>query len=136
MINLENQIVEHKQALALNEIGFNEPCFGVFDCNLEFKLDYRETQYDANKGWVDGILAPTYDQTFRFFRDEYGVFVEFHIEGAVRNPIGYSASIDVKDVRHVFPWEIVESGEVLSYEKLRPIVLKFCIEIVLQISVK
>ena len=34
--------------------------------------------------------------------------------------------------RHLFPWRIVESGEVLTYEKLRPIVLNFCIEIVKQ----
>jgi hypothetical protein len=131
MNKIESQIVEYKHASILERIGFNEPCFGVFDSNLEFKLDYRETQYDAKKGWNGNfILAPTYEQVFKFFRDEYGVFVEFHLEGALGNPIGYSASIDVKGGRHLFPWEIVESGEVLTYEKLRPIVLNFCIEIV------
>jgi len=132
MNKIESQIVEYKHASILERIGFSEPCFGVFDSNLEFQLDYRETQHDAKKGWLDGILAPTYDQAFKFFRDEYGVFVEFHVEGAVSNPIGYSASINVKDGRHLFPWKIVESGEVLTYEKLRPIVLNFCVEIVKQ----
>jgi hypothetical protein len=67
----------HEQALALKELGFDsETCFGLYfgtsiKEEAEFLLEFRSSQYSVAKGYVDGILAPTFSQSFRWFREKY-----------------------------------------------------------------
>jgi hypothetical protein len=69
----------HEQALALKELGFdNETCFGLYfgtsiKEEAEFLLEFRSSQYSVAKGYVDGILAPTFSQAFRWFREKYNI---------------------------------------------------------------
>lgn len=58
----------YKEALAVIELGFNEPCLGWYvseDYGLEIG---KAIQSDLIK---DGIVAPTFSQCFRFFREKY-----------------------------------------------------------------
>ena len=78
MEELEKDFLQYKQALEIKELGFNEPCFGLYYGTSikeepEFLLEFRSSQYYVAKGYVDGILAPTYSQAFRWFRERYGV---------------------------------------------------------------
>jgi hypothetical protein len=61
----------------MKEIGFdNFGCLGVYYCDgSEFTEDYRETQYYAQKGFQNGILAPLYQQAFRWVREQFGIDV-------------------------------------------------------------
>jgi hypothetical protein len=78
---MEKEFVSYEQALALKELGFDEPCFGYYEPNGE--LDYIENHilkdfpYLAkNSEWQDLVAAPTFSQAFRWFRekhDKYGV---------------------------------------------------------------
>jgi len=73
---MTQEFVPYEQALALKELGFDEPCFGYYKPNGE--LDYIENHilkdfpYLAkNSEWQDLVAAPLYQQTFRWFREKY-----------------------------------------------------------------
>lgn len=79
---MEKEFVTYERALALKELGFDEPCFAYY------QHDYRRVytsiiNQNTNSFWVaDGsiITAPTYSQAFRWFRDRFKL--HSYIEGA------------------------------------------------------
>jgi hypothetical protein len=61
---MEKEFIPYEQALALKELGFDEPCFGIYytkDGDIR-KLDINEIGD-----------APLYQQAFRWFRDKYNL---------------------------------------------------------------
>jgi len=55
---MENEFVSYTQALALKELGFDEPCM---------------SSRDMNNG--EGLIQlPLYQQAFKFFREKYGLY--------------------------------------------------------------
>jgi hypothetical protein len=91
---MEKEFVTYELALALKELGFDEPCFGYYvglgDNNEEqFKL----LQIQSEKGqfeWTDNVYqAPTYQQAFRWFREKYKYYNQIHKgygwEGIIRD---------------------------------------------------
>jgi len=79
---MDKDFTLYEEALELNQLGFDEPCLAFY--NGKF-LD--STQYDFdNCSMMDigqCLLAPTYSQAFRWFREKYGLDskVEREIEG-------------------------------------------------------
>jgi len=78
---MEKKFVSYEMALALKELGFNEPCFtyyyndsGKLRTNITIDIDNGWT-YFPNKKLI--TLAPTFSQAFRFFREKY------KLEGAI-----------------------------------------------------
>ncbi len=78
---MKNEFVPYEEALALKEIGFDEPCVAVYygdyderDFENGIALEYRQSQYYAQKGWSKGLLVPTFSQAFRWFREKYGLY--------------------------------------------------------------
>ena len=71
-----DKVIPYQQALELKQLGFNEPCLGSYyhagkklDIPASFKyIDYGEYN----------VLAPSYSQSFRWFREKYGLYQ--HIE--------------------------------------------------------
>ena len=64
---MEKEFVSYEMALALKELGFNEPCYDNY--NIYGKLwGLRLNKQVKIKG---ACLAPTYSQAFRFFREKY-----------------------------------------------------------------
>lgn len=61
--------VLHPQAVALKELGFNEPCLFPFYHNGETIDCIYADLCNYNAGNL--ISAPTYSQAFRFFRKQY-----------------------------------------------------------------
>tara|TARA_R110000868_G_scaffold1452_7_gene11444 strand:- start:827 stop:1210 length:384 start_codon:yes stop_codon:yes gene_type:complete len=75
---MEKEFIPYEQALALKELGFDEPCFGYFEPNKKFKYLNWETFKDfpylaKNSEWQDLYGAPTFSQAFRWFRDKCGL---------------------------------------------------------------
>jgi hypothetical protein len=60
---MEKEFVEYAEALELNKLGFDEPCFSWWGSDGVFKQDY-----DLN----NAINAPLFQQAFRWFREKYG----------------------------------------------------------------
>jgi len=59
---MENEFTTYEQALALKELGFDEPCFGYYD---EGGNLYTEM--------VEVLKAPLYQQAFRWFREKHNL---------------------------------------------------------------
>ena len=83
--DMEDLFATYNQALALKELGFNEPCFGNYN-NLTDKTRFIFGK--TNEGTItwnkvpgtnkivisnDRILAPLKQQVFKWFRDNYKI---------------------------------------------------------------
>jgi hypothetical protein len=70
---MEKEFIPYEQALALKELGFDEPCF--------FSYDYWNTERLANTyyNYVNynvrekSVSAPLYQQAFRWFREKHNL---------------------------------------------------------------
>jgi len=82
---MEKEFIPYEIALALKELGFDEPCFGWFRSTLipsNFTEFFLETEFGLNEGpsdWVNSNFldnacsAPLYQQAFRWFREKYNL---------------------------------------------------------------
>jgi hypothetical protein len=94
---MEKEFVSYEIALALKELGFDEPCFMFYEQGTKDKYlqqgvdddywgDYsepRDWNSIPNKPWkpfCQCISAPLYQQAFRWFREKYDL--HSYIEGA------------------------------------------------------
>lgn len=75
---MEKELVSYEMALALKELGFNEPCFTYYyDISGELR---KNISVDIHNGWTYFpnrkliTLAPTFSQAFRFFREIHGLY--------------------------------------------------------------
>jgi hypothetical protein len=84
--------IPYQQALALKELGFDEPCFGIWmERGNKHDVMYVAKQEDA---WMaeqnDGILAPLYQQAFRWFREKYGLVIVIKPISDIKLELGYN----------------------------------------------
>lgn len=85
MEDWKKEFVPYNLVLRMKALGFdNFPCLAVwydvpelsddeyefFDFHDHFTYAHYETQYYAQKGYKDGVLAPTFSQGFRWFREK------------------------------------------------------------------
>ena len=70
MNSLEKEFIPYQEALALKELGFNEPCFATFHKELHHVIPIY-----AKFTNEDVLKAPTYSQVFRWFREKYKLLV-------------------------------------------------------------
>jgi hypothetical protein len=80
---MEKEFIPYEQALALKELGFDEPCFGYYiglgdNKETPFKLIQIQSEKEQFN-WVDNVChAPLYQQAFRWFREKYGYLPNIH----------------------------------------------------------
>jgi len=129
---MNKEFIPYEQALALKELGFNEPCFGWFRSTLipsNFTEFFLETEFGMNESpsdWVNSNFldkacsAPLYQQAFRWFRKEHNL--KFHIKEDVWNNW-----CSLKMIRHD---DYISIGEYKTYEEAELECLKKLIEIV------
>jgi hypothetical protein len=67
---LENEFIKYEEALALKELGFDEPCFVGYSTSTE-KLEYYSRPLVTKDSFT--VDAPTFSQAFRWFREKYGI---------------------------------------------------------------
>ena len=77
---MEKEFIPYEQALALKELGFDEPCFRGFNSALstEHTHDFEFGQCLSNSNYEKRRLhstvcctSPLYQQAFRWFREKY-----------------------------------------------------------------
>jgi hypothetical protein len=91
---MKNEFIPYEQALALKELGFDEPCFMTY---LNGKLDKEIFLFNhsiRSHSTQEFISAPLYQQAFHFFREKYGLM---HII----NPYDFTAEINYLNKRVV-----------------------------------
>ena len=94
---LEQEFVTHEQSVAIKELGFNEPCFSAWWKRTEKHKEELEYNYQskyrtsgAAKDIDRKILRPHYQQAFRWFRKNYGLWNQITKDGTASYNIVYS----------------------------------------------
>ena len=67
---MENEFIPYEQALALKELGFDEECFSFYNAIGEVYESEGYYRYSHNVH-KDEVIAPLYQQAFRWFREKY-----------------------------------------------------------------
>jgi hypothetical protein len=118
---MEKEFIPYEQALALKELGFDEKC-----------LSYPVSNTDASgRTWTSVLVAPLYQQAFRWFRKEYGYFQLFdyqHGDSKINKGFFFNI-ININDNDFFFP-EDFENKIYKIYEEAELECLKKLIEIV------
>lgn len=122
---MNKEFCTYEQALALKELGFDEPCFGYYTKDKVWQpasYSYEGTEYPWNSVWPF-TTAPLYQQAFRFFREKYKLAVDIKSEH-----LGYYTSIVNRDVmvritiKPVNIFETYEEAELACLNKLIEII--------------
>ena len=75
-MELKNEFVTYEQALALKELGFDEPYFGVYGkSNGDLFKVIGDKFFPVNDRHF--VKAPLKQQVFRWFRDKYKLYFNF-----------------------------------------------------------
>jgi hypothetical protein len=124
---MDREFVTYEQALALKELGFDEPCFFAFDnCSTPMRCsDLRTNEqkfYGVNYNSSTYTSQPTYSQAFRFFREKYGILS--YIEASPNNTFDY---VTVSDD---FEEKDYDDGPFKTYEEAEQSCLNKLIEMV------
>ena len=73
--NMNKEFVKYEQALALKELGFDEPCFGWYNPQVNYKKVTTDKYwaFHLTGEWENFKPAPLYQQAFRWFREKYNL---------------------------------------------------------------
>jgi hypothetical protein len=112
---MEKEFVPYELAVKLKALGFDEPCFGLY-------APPSKTVFLHHYGLLrakEQVLAPLYQQAFRWFREKYDL-------GHMINGIGHESFImNIAGVLHIFnafEFNTYEEAELACLEKLLEIV--------------
>ena len=76
---MKNEFTPYDRALKLKELGFDEPCFCYYytlngkDWKFADNHKYHEIDDQLVIGANFTLLAPLFQQAFRWFREKYGI---------------------------------------------------------------
>jgi hypothetical protein len=74
---MEKEFIPYEQALALKELGFDEPCIAFYNGKfLDFKIQGGDIcpPYLSTENRGECPNAPLYQQAFRWFREKHGLY--------------------------------------------------------------
>jgi hypothetical protein len=84
---MEKEFIPYEQALALKELGFNEPCILLYRgldaqpvCQMGygFKTEKNSDYNDETNYW---LTVPTFSQAFRWFREKHKLYHTINMFG-------------------------------------------------------
>ena len=84
---MEKEFITYNQALALKELGFDEPCFGYYQKSavigdatiLPIQIRNKASNFNDNEYSKMGVpfcSAPLYQQAFRWFREKHNLMFQ------------------------------------------------------------
>ena len=129
---MEKEFIPYTESLALKELGFDEGCFSLYFNNGEFSNFIHS--FTVNSEVVEktsSILAPTFSQAFRWFREKYVLFAEITLCGDGLGYISMIKEIKQEEFIEVYKKDIVDTLlPIWKYEEAELECLKKLIEIV------
>ena len=119
---MEKDFIPYTEALALKELGFDEPCFGHYWENLFY---YETTHHHPSTmpNSPESCLAPLYQQAFRWFREKYKIF------SCIMTEYSYGGNISAYHINGLHQSNI-SKGDFYNYEEAELACLIKLIEIV------
>ena len=125
---MKNEFIPYEEALALKELGFDEPCFSIYySKNKSFSWHHHKDHTNDETMLDNGefnISAPLYQQAFRWFREKYNILHTVNVE----------LSNNLKDKIYIYTIEdhlgsmVARSKEYPTYEEAELECLKKLIE--------
>jgi hypothetical protein len=115
---MEKEFIPYEQALALKELGFDEPCLAIYS----FK-DLKIGTFSNLSSTYNTILTPLYQQAFRWFRENYKIF------SCIMTEYSYGGNISAYHINGLHQSNI-SKGDFYNYEEAELECLKKLIEIV------
>jgi len=110
---MEKEFVPYEIALVLKELGFDEPCFGGYDKETKkLWIGNIEGYEQFNRDFY--ILAPTYSQCFRWFRNKYNLNAPITDNGLGQ----YDFRINHNSLWSGRVWDTYEKAELECLKKL------------------
>lgn len=126
-MKIEDEFIPYEQALALKELGFDEPCFGYYTGDKKHLL-IRPNMGRRNEDLNDIVCtAPLYQQAFRWFREKYGLEYSIKPVYGKKHYLKYRCNIYSNEkllqvVKYYFPdnpyFDNREEAELKCLEKL------------------
>ena len=117
---MNKEFIPYEQALVLKELGFDEPCFGLYHNDKTF----YPTQCKSHEQYHGQICsAPLYQQAFRWFRKKYNLksWIQEHTTDTFIYEIRPHKLTDYKE-GEVYVYKIPEEAELHCLKKLIEIV--------------
>lgn len=122
---MTGEFIPYEEALALKELGFNEPCMAIYyskdkSFSWHHHIDHTNKEPVLDTGEFN-ISAPTYSAAFRWFREKHKIVAAISV---INDDFDYIIYI---------PWKIKEvhdSTRFTSYEEAELECLKQLIKIV------
>jgi hypothetical protein len=126
---MNKEFVSYEQALALKELGFNEPCFGYYTNNdFQFFADVKSC--NTNSEFKFYPTAPTFSQAFIWFREKYKLYPEINLHDR-ENEESWRFEISVLgDYNLVYNQNVTKEPYYKTYEEAELECLKKLIKIV------
>ena len=92
--SVDKEFVPYEEALALKELGFDEPCFGWYQSS-KLKKEYHPLKNSGNQSYMrkEDCNAPTFSQAFRWF-DEHTDLMGFVVPSIKDNHFDWLIRID------------------------------------------
>ena len=106
---MEKEFIPYEHALALKELGFDEPCLGNY--RLPTNRLITEWEIRNTPEHTLGISAPLYQQAFRWFRKKYNLFCEIQIDKTTEPKFCF----DIFQYEHFGNYEKIEVKEWYLY---------------------
>jgi len=121
---MQKEIIPHREARELKDLGFEEICFGHYHSELsssEVELIIKQTPprfyHLITIPENFDILAPTYSQAFRFFEETYGLFCTINVDQTMEPKFCYSIVEFIVDKDGFFEWETPAPSTYLYYTR-------------------
>lgn len=70
---MNKEFIPYEQALALKELGFNEPCFATYEFRKLFIGEFQNSLSFELCEKTEVFPAPTFSQAFRWFREKHSL---------------------------------------------------------------
>ena len=133
---MTKEFVTYEQALALKELGFDEPCLAFYSPKEELHPVFQEPSkgpYFNNGSFIETLRASLYQQAFRWFREKHNLCGEVYTVNM--GAIDYTFQIrDLysEDIKHdnFEAYTGGYAGTFLTYEEAEQACLGKLIEIV------
>jgi hypothetical protein len=115
---MNKEFIPYEEALALKELGFDEPCFTWYWDDIGL---YNGLEYGNHNKREHVVSAPTFSQAFRWFREKYDLHNGIY-------PYYDEYEYQIKDFR--LPTNTPINGGLMKYEEAELACLKKLIKIV------
>ena len=123
-ITMNKEFVPYEEALVLKELGFDEQCLALYDLDGNITIEFVNWENAINTKDNYLISAPLYQQTFRWFREEYTLYHDIKMFGDWDNPqFSYIVSgRTITNPAHMWHYESKYSYEEAEFECLKKLI--------------